>query len=88
MGIGVWELLLILLIIVLLFGTKKLKNIGSDLGGAINSFRNSMRESDKDEKNDSSVATTTATTARGPVISEDKGSIIEGQVTDRQVNKV
>jgi len=85
MGIGVWELLLILLIIVLLFGTKKLKNIGSDLGGAINSFRNSMREGEKDDKDDSS---STAATARSQVISEDKSTIIEGQVTDRQVNKI
>ncbi len=83
MGIGIWELLLILLIIVLLFGTKKLKNIGSDLGGAINSFRNSMREGEKDDKDESS---STAATARSQVISEDKSTIIEGQVTDRQVN--
>ena len=33
-GIGIWQLLIILLIVVMLFGTKKLRNIGSDLGGA------------------------------------------------------
>ena len=32
-GIGIWQLLIILLIVVMLFGTKKLRNIGSDLGG-------------------------------------------------------
>lgn len=44
MGIGIKELLLILLIIVLLFGTKKLKNIGSDLGAAIKGFRKSVND--------------------------------------------
>jgi len=44
MGIGVQELLVILLIVGLVFGTKKLKNIGSDLGGAIKGFRDAFRE--------------------------------------------
>ena len=41
------QLLIILAIVVLLFGTKKLRNIGSDLGGAIKNFRDSMNEDDK-----------------------------------------
>lgn len=41
---GFGELLLILVIVVLLFGTKKLKNIGTDLGGALKGFRSAMRE--------------------------------------------
>lgn len=44
MGIGFQELLVILVIIVLLFGTKKLKNVGTDLGGAIKGFRSAMKE--------------------------------------------
>ncbi|MGH8119918.1 MAG: twin-arginine translocase TatA/TatE family subunit [Gammaproteobacteria bacterium] len=44
MGIGVQELLVILLIVGLVFGTKKLKNLGSDLGGAIKGFRDAFRE--------------------------------------------
>nr|VFK52783.1 MAG: sec-independent protein translocase protein TatA [Candidatus Kentron sp. TUN]VFK53378.1 MAG: sec-independent protein translocase protein TatA [Candidatus Kentron sp. TUN]VFK56878.1 MAG: sec-independent protein translocase protein TatA [Candidatus Kentron sp. TUN] len=43
-GISVWQLLIILVIIVLLFGTKKLRNIGSDLGDAIKSFRSSIKD--------------------------------------------
>jgi sec-independent protein translocase protein TatA len=43
-GISPLSLLLILLIVVLLFGTKKLRNIGSDLGGAIRSFRKASKE--------------------------------------------
>ena len=86
MGIGIWELLLVLLIVVLLFGTKKLKNIGSDLGGAINSFRHAMREGEKEEGLQQSSATTA--TARGQMSQEDKGRIIEGQITDKQTDKI
>ena len=47
MGIGVWELVLLFLIVLLLFGTKRLRNIGGDLGSAIKSFRSAMNESDE-----------------------------------------
>lgn len=46
MGIGVQELLIILLIVGLVFGTKKLRNIGGDLGSAIKGFRDAFREGD------------------------------------------
>lgn len=43
-GIGAWQLLILLLIVVIVFGTKRLRNIGSDLGGAIKGFRKGMEE--------------------------------------------
>lgn len=46
-GISVWQLLIVLLIVILIFGTKRIKNIGGDLGGAIKSFRKGMTEADK-----------------------------------------
>lgn len=46
MGIGVTELLIVLAIVALLFGTKKLRSIGGDLGTAIQSFRKAMGEGD------------------------------------------
>ncbi len=42
MGIGIWELVLLLLIVLLLFGTKRLRNVGGDLGTAIKSFRSAL----------------------------------------------
>jgi len=48
-GIGIWELLVLLIIIMVLFGTKKLRNIGEDLGGAIKGFRKSMRDGELEE---------------------------------------
>lgn len=43
-GISIWQILIILLIVVLLFGTKKLRNVGGDLGAAIKNFKKSVRE--------------------------------------------
>ena len=48
---SIWHWLIVLLIIVLVFGTKKLKNIGSDLGGAVKGFKDGMREGGKPEDN-------------------------------------
>ena len=44
MGISIWQLLIVLLIVVMLFGTKRLRGLGSDLGGAISGFRKSMKD--------------------------------------------
>lgn len=49
-GISVWSLLLILVIVLLLFGTKKLRNVGSDLGGAIKGFKSAMSEGEKEAR--------------------------------------
>lgn len=50
MGIGVWELVLLFLIVLVIFGTKRLRNIGGDLGSAIKSFRSAMSEGESDKK--------------------------------------
>ena len=43
-GISIWSLLLILAIVILLFGTKKLRNVGGDLGNAIKNFKKSVKD--------------------------------------------
>lgn len=52
-GISLWQLLILLLIVVLLFGTKRLRNLGSDLSSAIRDFRSGLSEGDKDKEEDS-----------------------------------
>jgi sec-independent protein translocase protein TatA len=47
-GIGIWQLIIIAVIVVLLFGTKKLRNLGGDLGSAIKGFKNAVSE-DKEQ---------------------------------------
>lgn len=48
MRFGIWELLLVLVIVVLLFGTRKLKTLGGDLGSAIKGFRSALRDGEDD----------------------------------------
>ena len=50
MGIGFRELLVILVIALVLFGAKKLKNIGSDLGGAVRGFKKAMNDGEAEEQ--------------------------------------
>ncbi len=47
-GIGIWQLLIVLVIVLLLFGTKRLKNIGSDLGNAVKGFKGAVKDSQKE----------------------------------------
>lgn len=47
-GISIWQLVIILVIVVLIFGTKRLKGMGSDLGGAIKGFKEAVSTDDKD----------------------------------------
>ncbi len=49
-GISVWQLLIVVLIVVLLFGTKKLRGMGSDLGSAVKGFKKAMTDEEKDKK--------------------------------------
>ena len=47
-GISIWQLLIVLLIVVTIFGTKRLKGVGEDLGGAVKGFKKAMADSDKE----------------------------------------
>ncbi|MEX8519514.1 MAG: Sec-independent protein translocase subunit TatA [Leptothrix sp. (in: b-proteobacteria)] len=66
MGISTTHLIIFLVIIVLIFGTKKLKNIGADLGGAVKGFKDGMKDSDKT----ADAATATAAPASAQVTTE------------------
>lgn len=52
-GIGIWQLLIILAIVAAVFGTKKLRNVGDDLGAAMRSFRSAMHDDGKHAEQDS-----------------------------------
>lgn len=79
-GISIWQLLIILLIIVLLFGTKKLRNIGSDLGGAIKSFRKAVREGEGGSGEEGEQTK--------EQLESKQDEPIEGEVTSRDKDKV
>jgi len=68
---SIWHWLVVLVIVLLVFGTKKLRNMGGDLGGAVKNFKEAM----SDEKNKASEL---------PRQGETHGSTIEGEVKDKQ----
>ncbi len=70
---SIWHLLIILVIVVVLFGTSKIRNIGADLGGAIKNFRGAMKE--ETEKHDEE--------GEGPIdpLAQKETRIIEGKAT-------
>ena len=51
-GISIWQLLIILAIVLVLFGAKRLRNVGTDLGAAVKGFRGAMRDTEDDEQDD------------------------------------
>ena len=67
MGFGVSELLILLIIVALLFGTKKLRNMGGDLGSAVKSFKSAVNEPEKNEPVSNAENT-------------NQGNVIEGEI--------
>lgn len=70
MGISIWQLLIILLIVLLLFGAKRLRNVGGDLGSAVKGFKKAMSE-DEDKPGEQTR------------LSKEEGDVIEGEVTSK-----
>ena len=69
-GISPWSLVLILLIVLLLFGTKRLRNMGGDLGNAIKNFKKSMSEEE-------------VKAAEEKLAKQEKGQVIEGEAKEK-----
>lgn len=71
---SIWHWLIVLVVVLVVFGTKKLRNVGTDLGGAVKGFKDAMAE----EKNKPSASEL-------PRQSDtDRGTTIEGEVKDKQ----
>ncbi|MDH5649424.1 MAG: Sec-independent protein translocase subunit TatA [Gammaproteobacteria bacterium] len=70
-GISIWQLLIVLGIVILIFGTKKLRNIGGDLGGAIKNFKQSVKEESASESDK---------------VEKESGRVIEGEVKKKEEN--
>lgn len=58
MSPSIWQAGIVLIIILLIFGTKKLRNIGSDLGGGVSGFKKALREGEDKAKEDKVLNTT------------------------------
>lgn len=66
-SLSVWHWLIVLVIVVLVFGTGKLKNMGKDLGGAIKGFKDGMKEGDEPAKPQEKIAQKDSTVVEGEV---------------------
>lgn len=76
MGLSIWQLLIILVIVMVLFGTKRLGSIGSDLGKAIRGFKQAMHDGEEEGQEDKKLE------------SKESGHVIDGEVTRRDKDKV
>ena len=68
---SIWHWIIVLVIVLLIFGTKKLRNIGSDLGGAVKGFKDGMK-ADDDKKPAATPIASTGTTIEGEVKEKQK----------------
>ena len=62
-SLSIWHWLIVLLIVVMVFGTKKLKNLGSDLGGAVKGFKDGMKDGSSAEEKPATTAAQVANAA-------------------------
>ena len=73
---SIWHWLVVLVIVVLVFGTKKLRNLGGDVGGAVKGFKDGMKGADEEESPSSSSSQKVS------------GQTIEGEVKDKTQTKL
>ena len=66
---SIWHWLIVLIIVMLVFGTKKLRNIGADLGGAVRGFKEGMKEGTSDTP--------------ASISQKSEGNIIEGEIKEK-----
>jgi sec-independent protein translocase protein TatA len=78
---SIWHWVVVLVIVLLIFGTKKLRNLGSDLGGAIKSFKHSMKDDGVTPSPDA------GDDAEGKKIKTESGRVIDAEVTSKKKQK-
>ena len=75
-SLSIWHWLIVLIIILLIFGTKKLRNLGSDLGGAVKGFKDGMRDATAEDK-------PAEGTPAAPPPQVNAGHTIEGEIREK-----
>lgn len=70
-GISIWQLLIVLAIVIMIFGTKKLRSMGGDLGGAVKGFKSAMSDDSADKKKDDEEDTKNLTHEAGEQVEKD-----------------
>jgi len=83
-GISIWQLLIVLAIVLALFGTKKLRSMGSDLGNAVKGFRGAM----KDGEEEGAASASTQKDAHAKLDTKEQSRVIDSDVTSKDEKKV
>lgn len=78
---SIWHWIIVLIIVLLIFGTKKLRNLGGDLGGAIKNFKQSMKEGADSDSPESSEGD------EARKLKNDSGRVIDAEVTSKKKQK-
>ena len=76
MGISIWQLLIVLGIVILLFGTKKLRNLGGDIGSAVKGFKSAVKDGENGKDDEK------------PKIEENESDVIDAEVKSKDQDKV
>lgn len=74
MGLSIWHLIVVLIIALVIFGTKKIRNLGGDVGGAIKNFKTAMRDEE-------------AEAAEKPALENKRATVIEAKATAKPAAK-
>jgi sec-independent protein translocase protein TatA len=84
-SLSIWHWLIVLAVVVLIFGTKKLRNVGQDLGGAVKGFKEGMKDDGTNARKEADAAAAAA--AAGVPPSQLAGTTIEGEVKRETMSK-
>jgi sec-independent protein translocase protein TatA len=79
---SIWHWLIVLIIVLLIFGTKKLRNLGSDLGGAVKGFKDGIKDAN-DAKPDETTPPAAPAPSPPPPPQQVTGQTIEGEVREK-----
>lgn len=75
-GLSIWHWIIVLIIVMLVFGTKKLRNIGEDLGGAVRGFKEGMKSAEEKDREAKAAEATPPAQVTG-------GQVIEGEIKEK-----
>lgn len=87
MGISIWQLLIILAIVLVLFGAKRLRNVGSDLGGAIKGFKNAVKDEEEKKAEAAQNEQTSQTANVENKTAEQTGNVFDAKAEQKPENK-
>jgi sec-independent protein translocase protein TatA len=86
-GISIWQVLIVLVIVILLFGTSKLKNVGNDLGSALKGFKKAIKEDDNEGENEASKEDADFKPIEKPAAKTDESANVQSANTTKQSTK-